>query len=106
MSIRIQSDHLAGTQSSETSKAHEISPSTNSSSAKTRQAGGGADQVEISSLSESIRSASAAQESQQAGRVRQLAALYASGRYQVDSKQVSHAMVSQALGETEGGGKE
>jgi len=102
MSIRIQSDQLAGTEASQTSKANEISPSSNSSSARTHGGGGGADHVEISSLSEGIAAANAAQEAQQAGRVNRLATLYASGRYHVDSSEVSRAIVSDALGETGG----
>jgi anti-sigma28 factor (negative regulator of flagellin synthesis) len=53
--------------------------------------------VEISSLSGQISSASSASEAAQTNRVRQLAALYSSGRYQVDSAAVGHAMVSQAI---------
>jgi len=103
MSIRIQTDHLSGTQASETSRANEVSKLAQSSSAKTRGAGGDGDNVEISSLSEGISSANAAQQAHETGRVRHLAALYASGRYQVDSQAVSHAMVSHALGQSGGG---
>ena len=105
MSIRIQSDQLTGTQSAETSRANEVSKLSGSSSAKTHGGAGGADSVEISSLSEGIAAANAAQQTQQAGRVRHLAALYASGHYQVDSRQLSHAMVSQALGQSANGGE-
>ena len=105
MSIRIQSDHLAGTQTADTSRTSEVSQSLASSSSRAR-GGSGADSVEISSLSEGIAAANAAQSAQQAGRVRHLAALYASGRYQVDSKAVSHAIVSESLGQAGGGGTE
>jgi anti-sigma28 factor (negative regulator of flagellin synthesis) len=46
-----------------------------------------------------VAAASSAQQAQQTSRVSQLAALYRSGQYNIDSPQVSHAMVSQALGE-------
>ena len=101
MSIRIQSDHLAGTQSSGPGRTNEISHGASSSS-KAGRAGGGSDHVEISSLSEGIASANSAQEAQQAARVSHLAALYASGRYRVDSQAVSKAIVSSALGQAGG----
>ena len=57
----------------------------------------GADQVDISSLSGNIAASAAALASQQAVRVSQLAALYAKGEYQVDSAQLSRALVSGAI---------
>jgi anti-sigma28 factor (negative regulator of flagellin synthesis) len=104
MSIRIQNDNLAGTQASETSRANEISRAGSSSSARAGKAGGGADHVEISSLSEGISAANSAQQTQQAARVRQLAALYSSGRYHVDSTAVGKAIVANAI--SQGGGSE
>ena len=96
MRIRLQNDGVAGASTSAASQTN----LTQSGSSITPASGfntGGADQVEISSLSESISSASSALGSQQADRVSQLAAVYAKGQYQVDSVQLSHALVSHAL---------
>jgi anti-sigma28 factor (negative regulator of flagellin synthesis) len=102
MSVRIQTDHLAGTQAAETSRAKDISQVSNSSSAKAGKAGGSADNVEISSLSEGIAAANSAQQAQQTSRVHHLASLFQSGNYHVDSSAVSKAMVSSALGNAGG----
>jgi anti-sigma28 factor (negative regulator of flagellin synthesis) len=94
MRIRLQNDGVAGAsaagQINPTQPGSSIAPASGLNTA-------GADQVEISSLSESISSTSSALEAQQAGRVNQLAAIYAKGQYQVDSAQLSHALVSHAL---------
>lgn len=63
----------------------------------------GADQVEISSLSGNIAASADALAGQNAARVAHLAALYAKGEYQVDSGQLSRALVSDAMA---GGGLE
>jgi anti-sigma28 factor (negative regulator of flagellin synthesis) len=100
MSIRIQNDSLAGAAPSNAPRADEISRPANSPSQSTgRSASRGGDSVDISSLSQNVTAASAAQEVQQASRVGQLTALYRSGQYSVDSAQVSHAIVAQALGD-------
>ena len=104
MSIRIQNDSLTGTAAPGIGRADEISRPPNSPSQSTGKSGGrGGDSVDISSLSQSVTAASTAQQAQQTSRVRQLAALYRSGQYSIDSAQVSHAMVSQALGEGSSG---
>jgi len=56
-----------------------------------------ADQVEISSLLGNIASSAAVLADQQAAHVTQLAAVYARGQYPVDSLQLSHALVSEAI---------
>jgi len=58
---------------------------------------GGGDQVEISSFSGNVATSVGALGEQQAARVSQLAALYARGDYQVDSMQVSRALISGAI---------
>ena len=93
MRIRLQNDGVAGASTSAASQTN----LTQSGSSITPASGFNTDQVEISSLSESISSASSALGSQQADRVSQLAAVYAKGQYQVDSVQLSHALVSHAL---------
>ena len=96
MRIRLQNDGVAGPSPSapgQTNLTHSGSSSMPASGLNT----GAADQVEISSLSESISGASKALGSQQADRVSHLAAVYAQGQYQVDSVQLSRALVSSAL---------
>ncbi|MGP8243208.1 MAG: flagellar biosynthesis anti-sigma factor FlgM [Bryobacteraceae bacterium] len=96
MRIRLQNDGVAGTSASATGQTS-LTQSGSSTAPASGLNTGGADQVEISSLSESISNASAALASQQAGRVSHLAAVYAKGQYEVDSVELSHALVSNAL---------
>ncbi|HVN05718.1 MAG TPA: flagellar biosynthesis anti-sigma factor FlgM [Bryobacteraceae bacterium] len=100
MSIRIQNDSLAGAATSGIGHADEISHSPGSAGSPAGRSGSrGTDSVDISSLSQNVAAASSAQQAQQAGRVKQLTALYRSGQYNVDSTQVSRAIVSQSLGD-------
>jgi len=93
MSIRIYNDGLAGTAASETSRAQELSRVATSGKAASGPAAIGEDQVQISSLSEAV----AALGSQRAARIQDLAGVYQSGAYQVNSMDVSHAIVDNAL---------
>jgi anti-sigma28 factor (negative regulator of flagellin synthesis) len=93
MSIRIYNDGLAGTAASETSRAQELSRTSTTGGTSSGSTADGEDQVRISSLSEAL----SAQGSQRAARVQDLAAVYQSGRYQVNSMDVSHAIVNNAL---------
>jgi anti-sigma28 factor (negative regulator of flagellin synthesis) len=97
MSIRIQNDNLAGAAPPAARPADEASYSPGSQLGGTGYTSRGSDRVEISSLSHSINAAGAAQDAQQAHRVNQLAKLYRSGQYNVDSNRISSAIVSQAL---------
>lgn len=96
MSIQIYNDGLAGagagSGSSEVSRAQDVSRSTPGSQ-KPASGGGGEDSVQISSLSSTL----SAQSSDRAARVAQLAAAYQSGNYQVNSMDLSKAMVNNAL---------
>jgi len=96
MNVRIPAENLTGVALPHTNKAEET-PRSEGASAKSGAGLQGGDRVEISSLSATIASASSAQEARQASRVQHLASLYGSGRYHVDSLQVSRAIVSQAL---------
>lgn len=89
MSIRIQNDHIAGI----------TSPPLSGGASKANPATGfqGQDNVDLSSLSESVRAAVSSQTAARTARVRQLSALYNSGRYSVDSSQISRALVAQAI---------
>ena len=93
MSIRIYNDGLAGTAATEASRAQELSRATQAGRANGAASSSGEDQVEISSLSESL----SAQASQRATRVQDLTAVYRSGGYQPNSLDVSRALVNHAL---------
>ncbi|MGD1070265.1 MAG: hypothetical protein ABSB15_09000 [Bryobacteraceae bacterium] len=98
MSLRIQNDQTAGLASTETGRAGQASPGTSGSGkARTASAGESGDQVEVSSVAESISAGISTQNLQHAARVTQLGALYASGRYTVDSAKVSSAIVGSAV---------
>ncbi|MGA3040328.1 MAG: flagellar biosynthesis anti-sigma factor FlgM [Bryobacteraceae bacterium] len=100
MSIQIQNDSLTGAAAPGLGRADEISRPAGSPSESTGRPGSRAeDSVDISSLSQSVAAASTTQGAQQAGRLSHLAALYRSGQYNIDSAEVSRAMVSQALGD-------
>ncbi len=97
MSISIHNDSLTGA-TAPAARADEVSrPASSSSQYANGSQSRAGDSVDISSLSQSVAAASSAQDSQQAGRVKQLTALYQSGQYHIDSAQISRAMVSQAL---------
>jgi anti-sigma28 factor (negative regulator of flagellin synthesis) len=97
MSIRIQNDGLAGAAASETSRTQDTAQIGNGTGRPGSRFDASGDRVEISSLSGQIADASTSSQVAQANRVSKLAAMYQSGRYQVDSMAVSRAIVSQAL---------
>ena len=95
MSIRVQHEPLAGAGALETSRTDGLGPS---SKGRFDGASASTDSVDISPLSGNIAATLSSIGAQQASRVRQLAALYSSGRYEVEASKVSHAIVSQAIG--------
>ena len=103
MSIQIQNDSLAGMLAPGLGRADQISsPASSPSQSTTKSGNRGGDNVEISSLSQSVTAASTVQDAQHASRIKALTALYRSGQYNIDSAQVSRAIVSQALGDGAG----
>jgi len=93
MSIQIYNDGLSGAATSGTGRTSELSHTTTGSKPSSGAASGGEDQVQISSLSSSL----AAHNTQRAAHVAQLAAAYRSGTYEVNSTDVSKAMINHAL---------
>ena len=102
MNIRVQ-DYYQTTAAAEPLRADEVSRPPGTAKPAAGAATNGTDQVSLSSLPGSIGDALAVAQSQQADRVRQLAAVYASGHYQVDAGKVAHAMVAQAIAVAPGG---
>lgn len=98
MSIRIQNDVISGGVSPEVNRTSDAGH-THGSSGRGRVASGtvGGDQVEISSAAQTFSDGVQASSVQHSARVKELAALYASGRYQVDSHQVSRALVNSGI---------
>jgi anti-sigma28 factor (negative regulator of flagellin synthesis) len=97
LQVRLPAQNLGNTAAAQTERPAESSRTASSSAKPGAGAAGGEDSVELSFLSESIAAAAQVGDAQQSDRVRQLAALYASGKYHVDSQEISRAMVSQAL---------
>ena len=93
MSIQIYSDGLAGAGASEATRTQDLSRATTGGKPSSGASTGGEDQVQISSLSTTL----AADASQHAARVQELSAVYQSGQYQVNSIDVSSAIVKHAL---------
>ena len=93
MSILIYNDGLAGAGASGPSRAQDVTHAATTPSHSSGSTAGGEDQVHISSLSSSL----SAQGSQRAAHVQALAALYQSGKYEVNSTEVSKALVNNAL---------
>jgi len=93
MSIQIYNDGLAGAAASGTGRTQELSHPATGGKPSSGASSSGEDQVQISSLSSSL----AANESQRAARVQQLAALYQGGQYEVNSMDVSRALVNHAI---------
>ncbi|HEU5021462.1 MAG TPA: flagellar biosynthesis anti-sigma factor FlgM [Bryobacteraceae bacterium] len=98
MSIRIQNDVISG------GSPHEVNRTGETGHAGAGQSRGrvgsgtaGGDQVEISSAAQTFSDGVHASSVQHSARVKELSALYASGRYHVDAHQVSRALVNSGL---------
>jgi flagellar biosynthesis anti-sigma factor FlgM len=98
MSIRIQNDAVSNGVSPEVNRTGETGHASGSSG-RSRVGTGtpGGDQVEISSAAQTFSDGVHASSAQHSARVKELSALYASGRYQVDSHQVSRALVNSGI---------
>lgn len=104
MSLRVQNDPPAGISPSEVSRAGQ-SPSIGGGSGKSKISSGieGGDQVQVSSVAESINAGTSALNVQRANHVSQLSALYSGGKYTVDSARVSAALIASATTSTAAG---
>jgi hypothetical protein len=104
MSIRIQNDLASDIGASQASRPDSLTSSTSSSGNKTSGLSGvSGDSVEVSSSALSISTTLEQHNAGRAERVSQLASLYASGRYDGDAAQTSHAIVSNAISGVSGG---
>jgi anti-sigma28 factor (negative regulator of flagellin synthesis) len=106
MSIRIDNDRLTGATAAQAGKTDQARSTSAKSSFAGAAQGTGKDSVEISSMAESLMNAGAVQDANRAGRVSQLAAMYASGSYQPNSLNVSRAIVEHAVNAPSEGGAE
>ncbi|MFB3776045.1 MAG: flagellar biosynthesis anti-sigma factor FlgM [Bryobacteraceae bacterium] len=95
--MRVDDRHLAGNQavqSGKTASPQEIERLNEPRQAESRSTGG-SDRVELSNLTGGLARALEAIAQQKASQVERLAQDYASGRYQVDAREVSRAMVAE-----------
>ena len=98
MSVRIENNIPGGNGTADIGRSSDVSGSrVATDKLGTGPTDQGGDRVELSSLSGGVASSIASANGQQAERVRQLAALYASGRYEVDPAKISHALVSDSI---------
>jgi len=96
----IDSNHLENTTSAQTGRSGDTSSVTSAGkngSSAAGKTGGSADRVELSGFSGRVSQTLQTDASSRAQRVAQLSALVRSGKYQVDSKAVSKAIVDQAI---------
>lgn len=105
MSIRITNDQATGVASSQSSRAENVVASAaNGLKSRTVPGNLGQDQIEVSSVTEAIVAGVSTHNLQQSDKVRQLGILYASGRYEADSVQVSQSLVANSLNRGTGEG--
>lgn len=99
MSIRIQNESSSSTAAAPSSRADELSRvSVGNAKSRSHILKSTDDTVEISAFSENIAVVNHSQSVHDAGKVQQLAALYRKGSYQVDSRELSQALISNAVG--------
>ena len=104
MSLRVQNDPSAGIGPSEVNRAAQGTAAAVGSGKSGISSGvAGGDQVQVSSVTELISVGTAALNQQRASRISQLSALYAGGKYTVDSASVSAALVDSATKGTAAG---
>ncbi|MCC7176142.1 MAG: flagellar biosynthesis anti-sigma factor FlgM [Bryobacterales bacterium] len=95
--MRVDDRNLAGsqaTQSGQANQAQQVGRSHEVKPADIRPAAG-ADRVELSGLTGDLARALAASGRERAGRIAELAQEYSSGRYHVDARAVSRAIVAE-----------
>jgi hypothetical protein len=96
--MRIDNGYLAGTQASQANRAAESQELEQAGRQRADATGAaGSDRVELSALAHRIAGVLEAAEARQAGRVRELARAYQSGRYEPQPHEVSRAVVAEAL---------
>src|SRR5262245_30197677 len=96
--MKIQHDNLQGSATSQTQRSTEISSPNKSNAHRTSGSGQSTqDHLEISSFAEQVQQAGEAHSVNRAQRVKELTALYQSGRYHVDAAKVSKALVDNSV---------
>jgi anti-sigma28 factor (negative regulator of flagellin synthesis) len=98
MDIRIQGENLEGALAPQTSRTQETPLTSQSEGGRVSKAvESGEDSVEISGLSARLTAANQQEDARVSDRISTLAALYARGEYQVDTGNLSRALVSHAV---------
>jgi anti-sigma28 factor (negative regulator of flagellin synthesis) len=98
MSLRIQSDVTSAATSLDVGRTSDsVSTAAGSSQRRVGTGSGAGDQIDISSAAESIAAKVSNNNLEQAGRIKQLTALYSGGQYSLDSAKISRAIVDSAV---------
>lgn len=95
--MKVHTEGLGGAASLETSRTQEAARASHGEPRHAAPATTGQDSIQISDLSTQITKVSAQEQARIAGRVSELAALYARGEYRTDAATLSRALVSHAL---------
>lgn len=96
--MKIYDSNLSGAGTTGAQRTQEMQPVDRSSAGRSAAAGQGGDRVEFSGTLGRLSRVLSDFQSDRAGRVQALAAQYQSGTYRPDSKAISSAMISDALG--------
>ena len=95
--MKIQNENPQSTPSTQAQRPSELTSSSKQASVSGRVGNAEEDRLEISSFADQVSAATEAHVTQRAERVKELTALYQSGRYEVNATNVSRAMVNNAL---------
>jgi anti-sigma28 factor (negative regulator of flagellin synthesis) len=95
--MKIQNENPQATASTQTQRPSELTSARKQSSFSGRIDNSGEDRLEISSFADRVSAATEAHVTQRAERVKELTALYQSGRYEVDTSKLSQALVNSAI---------
>lgn len=93
--MKVQNEHLAGLAASRGAAVAGVQGNDESQRQNGPNAAG--DRVELSGLASRIAEAQAGSRAAQAARVRHLSGVYASGKYTVDTRELSRSMVEHAV---------
>lgn len=96
--MKIPSENPQGAASTQVQRSAELISAAKSQSRNgNRIDNSGEDRLEISSFADRVSAATASHMTQRTQRVKELTALYQSGRYEVDTSKLSQALVNSAL---------
>ncbi|MEO8662070.1 MAG: flagellar biosynthesis anti-sigma factor FlgM [Bryobacteraceae bacterium] len=95
--MKIQNENPQSTASTQAQRPSELTSSSKQASVSGRVGNAEEDRLEISSFADQVSAATEAHVTQRTERVKELTALYQSGRYEVDTSKLSQALVNSAI---------